>query len=115
MTPPSRRTRLFALASAHYGGADDAPISMDSAVVAVSSEAPGTLPDEWQAALRLCPAPRAVAEIAACLDLPLTTTIHILTDLAHHGLIHHRPPMTDEEAADVVFLSRIRDALNKAL
>jgi hypothetical protein len=115
MTPSSRRTRLFALASAHYGDADDPPISMDSAVVAVSSKQPGTLPDEWQATLRLCPAPRAVAEIASCLGLPLTTTIHILTDLAHHGLIHHRPPMTDEEAADVIFLNRVRDALKKAL
>jgi hypothetical protein len=115
MTSPPRRTRLFALASTHYGDATDQPITMDSAVVAVSSEQPGTLPDEWQAALRLCPAPRAVAEIASCLALPLTTTIHILTDLAHSGLIHHRPPMTDDEAADVIFLSRVRDALNRVL
>ena len=110
----ARRTRLFALAPAdsQTRAVPGEAVSMHSAVTALAP--PGQLggfPEEWQAAILLCQAPRAVAEIAASLHLPLTTVIQLLTELAARGLVHHQPPMTEHQATDVTLLRRIRSGL----
>jgi hypothetical protein len=110
----ARRTRLFALASARVpppGGGE--PLSMHSFVTAaVPPERAGGLPEEWQAALRICAdAPRAVAEVAARLHLPLSATVAMLTELAGRGLLHHQPPPNEEHAWDATLLHRIRQGL----
>ncbi|MET9087187.1 DUF742 domain-containing protein [Streptomyces sp. NPDC004237] len=111
----ARRSRLFALtpAQAARAPAEGEPLSMHSLVAATpwATHSVG-LPEEWQAALALCAdAPRAVAELAARLRLPLSTVIAMLTELAARGLLHHQPPLTEDQAADVTLLHRIRRGL----
>lgn len=106
----SRRTRLFALTPA--GAAPQSPFAMHSLVTAaVPAEQAGGLPREWQSAMGLCQDSRAVAEVAARLGLPLTTVIGMLTELAARGLVHHQPPLTENQAADVTLLRRIKHGL----
>ncbi|MEY9846146.1 hypothetical protein ABH940_003231 [Streptacidiphilus sp. BW17] len=107
--PASRRTRLFALVP--VPSAAGPPLAMHSFVTAAPNAQPRGLPAEWRAALAMCEAPRAVAEIAARLGLPLVTVIAMLTELADRGLLHHQPPMTEHQAADVTFLRRVRSGL----
>jgi hypothetical protein len=110
MPGPARRTRLFALAP--HSTAQDSPFVMHAYVAAARPGQPvDGLPREWQAAIVMCQAPRAVAEVAARLELPLVTVTALLTELAAWGLVVHQPPMTKEEATDVAQLRRIRDAL----
>jgi hypothetical protein len=107
---PTRRTRLFALTPAT--GAAPSPLVMHSFVTAaVPADQVGGLPQEWRTAVSLCRHPRAVAEVAARLGLPLTTVIGVLTELAARGLVHHQPPMTENQATDVTLLRRIRSGL----
>jgi hypothetical protein len=37
--------------------------------------------------------------------------IGVLTELAARGLVHHQPPMTENQATDVTLLRRIRSGL----
>jgi hypothetical protein len=78
---------------------------------AVSIENLGGLPEEWQTSMRLCTAPRAIAEIAAVLRMPLTTVVEMFTELVARGLVHHQPPLTERQAADADLLRRIRKGL----
>ena len=106
----SRRTRLFALIPAV--GATQSPLAMHSFVTAaVPADQVGGLPREWQTAVDLCQESRAVAEVAARLGLPLTTVIGVLTELAVRGLVHHQPPLTENQATDVTLLRRIKRGL----
>lgn len=111
----ARRSRLFTLAPARTARApaEGEPLSMHSLVAATESAAHTVgLPEEWQTALALCAdAPRAVAELAARLLLPLSTTIAMLTELTARGLLHHQPPLTEDQAADVTLLHKIRRGL----
>ena len=111
----ARRTRLYALAPISAGARTDGPgepVSMHSAVTtAVPVEQAGGLPGEWQTAMRLCTAPRAVAEIAAVLRLPLSTVVHMFTELVTRGLVRHQAPLTEDQATDIDLLRKIRKGL----
>lgn len=85
---------------------------MHSAVTAaVALEHTVGLPEEWQTAMRVCTASRAVAEVAAVLHMPLTAVLEMLTELVARGLVHHQPPLTERQAADFDLLRRIRKGL----
>lgn len=111
----ARPTRLFALAPAqtatHRSGHGE-PLSMHSAVMAAApADQAGGLPEEWQTAMHLCRDPRAVAEIAAVLHIPLTTVVAMFSELVARGLVHHQAPLTEDDACDTNLLRKIRKGL----
>jgi DNA-binding MarR family transcriptional regulator len=108
-----RRTRLYALTDGRTAAPYTA-LTMDTTITAaVTADARGGLPTEWQAILSMCPSPngRAVAEIAARMHMRLTPMTVLLGELADRGLIHHRPPLEGAETTNVHLLMRIRDSL----
>ncbi|MGW0391501.1 DUF742 domain-containing protein [Streptomyces sp. NPDC003042] len=108
-----RRTRLYALTDGRTA-VPHTVLTMDTTITAaVSEEAHGGLPSEWQAILAMCAAPggRAVAEIAARMHIRLTPMTLLLGELADRGLIHHRPPLEGAATTNVHLLMRIRDNL----
>lgn len=108
-----RRTRLYALTD----GRTTAPrtvLTMDTLITAtIAAEADGSLSTEWQAILAMCQPPngRAVAEIAARMQMRLTPMTVLLGELSNRGLIHHRPPLKAAETSNVHLLMKIRDNL----
>lgn len=105
----TRPTRLFALTQAR---APDQALAMHAFVHATPTAVTAAgLPQEWTTAIGLCQAPRAVAEVAARMNLPLTTTTALLTELIHRNLIVHQPPMTESQTTDVLLLQRIKRGL----
>ncbi|MET8677982.1 DUF742 domain-containing protein [Streptomyces sp. NPDC004647] len=108
-----RRTRLYALTDGRTA-APRTVLTMDTMITAADvTEAHGSLSTEWQAILAMCRPPngRAVAEIAARMQMRLTPMTVLLGELADRGLIHHRPPLETAETSNVHLLMRIRDSL----
>ncbi|MFC9587311.1 DUF742 domain-containing protein [Streptomyces yangpuensis] len=108
-----RRTRLYALTDGRTAAAHTV-LTMDTTVTAaVAGDAHGGLPTEWQEILVMCAPPggRAVAEIAARMNIRLTPMTLLLGELAERGLITHRPPLAASDTTDVNLLMRIRDNL----
>ncbi|GGQ18737.1 MULTISPECIES: DUF742 domain-containing protein [Streptomyces] len=108
-----RRTRLYALTDGRTAAAHTV-LTMDTTITAAAADdAHGALPTEWQEILDLCAPPggRAVAEIAARMNIRLTPMTLLLGELADRGLITHRPPLAASDTTDVNLLMRIRDSL----
>ncbi|MEV6179573.1 DUF742 domain-containing protein [Streptomyces sp. NPDC052015] len=63
--------------------------------------------------LRLCARPLAVAEVAACLDLPVSVAVIMLCDLLEAGLITARPPRPVTGTPDLELLQKVRDGLGR--
>ncbi|MBW5485066.1 DUF742 domain-containing protein [Streptomyces bambusae] len=108
-----RRTRLYALTDGRTAAPCTA-LTMDTTITAaVGEDAYAGLPTEWRAVLALCRPPegRAVAELAARMQIRLTPMTLLLGELADRGLIHHRPPLEGAETTNVHLLMRIRDNL----
>lgn len=61
--------------------------------------------------LRLCARPLAVAEVAAHLDLPVSVTTILLSDLLDQGRIHAQPPIHAVHSPEVALLQKVRDGL----
>lgn len=64
--------------------------------------------------LHMCAQPLAVVEIAAQLDLPVSTTTILLCDLLEQGRIEARPPIQSVASAQdqqIVLLQKVRDGL----
>ncbi|SEQ69510.1 Protein of unknown function [Streptomyces sp. yr375] len=68
---------------------------------------------EHQRALELCTVPAAVAEISAHLDLPVTVTKILLSDLLDQGIITATPPAQGLSGPDIALLQRVREGLAK--
>lgn len=108
-----RRTRLYALTDGRTAAAHTV-LTMDTTITAaVAGDAGAGLPTEWQEILAMCAPPggRAVAEVAARMNMRLTPMTLLLGELADRGLIHHRLPLAAAETTDVDLLMRIRDSL----
>ncbi|MEU4729898.1 MULTISPECIES: DUF742 domain-containing protein [unclassified Streptomyces] len=108
-----RRTRLYALTDGRTA-VPHTVLTMDTTITAaVAADADAGLPTEWQDVLALCAPPggRAVAEIAARMNIRLTPMTLLLGELADRGLVHHRPPLEGAETTNVHLLMRIRDNL----
>jgi hypothetical protein len=74
------------------------------------------LQPEHRVVLELCREPKAVAEIAAGLDLPVSVTKILLGDLIGSGRVTARPPLAlDSESGsfDMTILEAVRDGLRK--
>lgn len=115
-SPQPRRTRTFALTAAQAALGEEDPaqrITMQSLIrTAVPVEAAGSIPEEWQAVLRWCSGTGiAVAEISARMQMRLTPTAVMLSELRAHGLVQHQASMTTDQASDVAFLWRVRNRL----
>ncbi|WP_369055834.1 DUF742 domain-containing protein [Kineococcus terrestris] len=98
-------TRPFAL----VGGRTRAsvPLSLET-LVTTAGEVParaGTSP-ETLALLRLCSAPRSVAEVSALLHLPLAVARVLVSDAVHAGLVR----TTDADVDPDLFLEEVLDA-----
>ncbi|GGU75963.1 hypothetical protein GCM10010211_47400 [Streptomyces albospinus] len=108
-----RRTRLYALTDGRMA-ASRHDLTMDTMITATAdADGHGSLPTEWQEILAMCPAPngRAVAEIAARMQMRLTPMVVLLGELLDRGLIRHRPPLDASETSNVHLLVKIRDNL----
>ncbi|MEV1053838.1 DUF742 domain-containing protein [Streptomyces sp. NPDC049887] len=69
------------------------------------------LSPEHRQILRLCAEPRAVAEVAAHLDLPVSVIAIMLSDLLDESLITAHPPVSMPRSAGIDLLRRLRDGL----
>ncbi|WP_329219559.1 DUF742 domain-containing protein [Streptomyces sp. NBC_01485] len=78
---------------------------------AASGRADSGLQREHLRALDLCAAPAAVAEISAHLDLPVTVTKILLSDLLDQGIITATPPAQGLSGPDIALLQRVREGL----
>ncbi|MGV9243762.1 DUF742 domain-containing protein [Streptomyces sp. NPDC003710] len=108
-----RRTRLYALTDGRTAASRHG-LTMDTMITAAADAgARGALPTEWQEILAMCPSPdgRAVAEIAARMQMLLTPMTVLLGELLDRGLIRHRPPLDASETSQVHLLMKIRDNL----
>lgn len=112
----TRKTRTFALTGSRTDRPPGERFTMHSTVRAVvRADDARSIPEEWQAVLRLCAGPGiAVAELAARTGMRLTPTVILLGELLEQGLIEHRPPMNDQDAMNIEFLRRIRSGLERA-
>lgn len=97
-------------------------LSMITVITAVPHDGTGApaglrgLQPEHRTVLGLCHEPRAVAEIAAGLDLPVSVTKILVGDLIGAGLARSRPPatfITEDGAPDMALLQAVRDGLRK--
>jgi DNA-binding transcriptional ArsR family regulator len=91
--------RLYALTR----GRVTADAGLDMAAVVTAGPAPTGLEDlspEQSEILRLCARPVSVAEIAAHLGLPLSTTRVLLSDLRTGGLLSAGPQRPVEEPSE---------------
>ncbi|MBV9023064.1 MAG: DUF742 domain-containing protein [Streptomycetaceae bacterium] len=80
-----------------------------------------SLQPEHHRILRLCPRPIAVAEIAAHLDIPVSVTTIMLSDLLDAGRISARPPIQaysgqshkgqSYNGPEIALLQKVRDGL----
>jgi hypothetical protein len=74
------------------------------------------LQPEHRAVLDLCREPRAVAEVAAGLDLPVSVTKILIGDLLDTGLARARPPasfISEDGAPDMEILEAVRNGLRR--
>lgn len=74
------------------------------------------LQPEHRTVLELCQEPRAVAEIAAGLDLPVSVTKILIGDLIGTGRVLARPPLSfrpEGGSIDMTILQAVRDGLRK--
>jgi hypothetical protein len=69
------------------------------------------LQPEQHRILRLCVRPIAVAEIAAYLDIPVSVTTIMLSDLLEAGRINARPPIQSHNEPEIALLQKVRDGL----
>jgi hypothetical protein len=71
---------------------------------------------EHRAVLSLCREPKAVAEIAGHMNLPISVTKILIGDLIAAGRVHARPPLTLAYASgfpDMTILEAVRDGLRR--
>ncbi|WP_093776309.1 DUF742 domain-containing protein [Streptomyces sp. yr375] len=61
--------------------------------------------------LRMCAQPLAVAEISAYLDLPVSVTTILLSDLLEQGRILARPPIHVAASPQIALLQKVRNGL----
>ena len=61
--------------------------------------------------LRMCAQPLAAAEISAYLDLPVSVTTILLSDLLEQGRILARPPIHVAESPQIALLQKVRNDL----
>lgn len=66
---------------------------------------------EHRRILRLCATPTAVVEIAAQLDLTVSVTTIMLSDLLDEGLIIAHPPPHATGDPELALLQKVRDSL----
>ena len=74
------------------------------------------LQPEHQAVLNLCREPKAVAEIAAHMNLPISVTKILIGDLIAAGRVQARPPLAFAYASDypdITILEAVRDGLRR--
>lgn len=69
------------------------------------------LQPEHMRILRMCAQPLAVAEISAYLDLPVSVTTILLSDLLEQGRILARPPVHLAESPRIALLQKVRNGL----
>lgn len=85
-------------------------LRIETLVRTVREAAPGSLPSEQEAMVRLCREPQSVAEIAAKLNLVLGVAMIIVGDLVNQGLfeVHHTDPVDIELDALTRMIERVR-------
>jgi hypothetical protein len=111
---PGRRPRVYAATGGRVQ-APDSDIRLDTHITTT----PGTLRRPASAhhgrILRECATARAVAELAAVLDLPVGVVTVLVTELRDQGLLQARAPldMTDDNTVTVALLERLRDGLRR--
>jgi hypothetical protein len=77
---------------------------------------PRELQPEHRAVLGLCREPKAVAEIAADMNLPISVTKILIGDLIAAGRVQARPPLAFAYASgfpDITILEAVRDGLRR--
>jgi hypothetical protein len=85
-----------------------------SATAVVTGAAECNADADHQAVATLCAEPRAVAEVAARLPVPLGVARVLLGDMAERGMIRvHRGPVGAGEPPDLEVLQRVRDGLRR--
>lgn len=85
-------------------------LRIETMVKTVREPAPGTLPSEQEAMVKLCREPQSIAEIAARLNLVLGVATIIAGDLVTQGLfeVHHTDPVDIELDALTRMIERVR-------
>ncbi|MFF3460655.1 DUF742 domain-containing protein [Streptomyces sp. NPDC002730] len=114
MTPSDgdgQLVRLFTLVGGRTQPSHDV-FTLITLITTVQLPAPNrALPPEHRRILQLCTVATAVAEIAAHLDLPVSVTAIMLSDLMDHGMITARPPACTTGLPDIDLLRKVRDGL----
>ena len=85
-------------------------LRMETMLLTVGEPAPGELPSEQEAMVRLCREPQSIAEAAARLDLMLGVATIIAGDLITAGYldVHHTDPVDIELDALTRMIERVR-------
>ncbi|MFE4610875.1 DUF742 domain-containing protein [Streptomyces niveus] len=110
--PPGRRPRPWSSTGGRVQPLTD-DIRLDTAVISTGQPG-GPVPGTRQAeVLSLCRPVRAVAELAALLDLPLGITGALVADLRDGGWVQTRQPLdaTDNSNVTVALLRRLKEKL----
>ncbi|WP_030741148.1 DUF742 domain-containing protein [Streptomyces sp. NRRL F-5135] len=84
-------------------------------VRATGTAPPPHLGPEHAEAVDLCRGPLSVAEVAAHLELPVTVTKVLLSDLMACGAITTRPPDSFDNPTDRFLLEAVLDGLRRQL
>jgi hypothetical protein len=112
---PGRLVRPYALTGGRTRSAgEDLPFE---ALVVVTGDGRERAPDlawEQRAIVDLCQRPVSVAEVAACLRIPLVVARVLIGDMCAEGLVDIHRPEGRGERPDLVLLERVLDGL-KAL
>lgn len=85
-------------------------LRIESMVRTVGTAAPGALPSEQGALLRLAQEPQSIAELAAHLDLVVGVAAVIVSDLVDAGYleVHHTDPVDIELDTLTRMIERVR-------
>ncbi|MFI1166284.1 DUF742 domain-containing protein [Streptomyces sp. NPDC020801] len=86
-------------------------ITLVTTVDAPAPHSPRPLSPEQREILLMCTTPKAVAEVAARLDLPVSVATVMLSDMLDEGLVTAHPPDGAEEGPGPALLRRVREGL----
>lgn len=87
-------------------------IDLLALVAASDASADEVLQPEYLEVIRQCRPPKAVADLASDLNLPLGVVRILLSDMREHGLITIRPPARNR-LTDPQLLKDVADALRR--
>ncbi|NYI08356.1 DUF742 domain-containing protein [Allostreptomyces psammosilenae] len=105
--------RTYAITGGRTAPTRDNSFTLITLIATVEGGSSAGLPPEQASIVEMCRWPRAVAEVAATVNLPVSATKILLSDLLDAGLITARAPVSVARRPDVSLLQAVINGLQR--